>query len=457
MNEINSEKKSIRSIVRKTTIIAGWLAVWQLAAIVIDNTIMLAGPIEVLRALAVDITKREFWKAVFNSYWHIMGGFAAGTLMGLLFGYAASRKKLLAEILKPLVNVVKSVPVAAFVVLLLIWCGSKNIALLVSFLVVWPSVYLATLEGVQSEDALMCEVAKVSQMSAIDRFRYITRPALSAPIRASFAVMLGMCFKSGVAAEVIAMTANSIGDRIYSAKIYIDTKELFAWTFVVVMVGYANEKLVMFALDKYIKHRFVPKGIRVQNFELHDVSLHNISKSFGRPIITDFNYTFEKGKRYYVTSPSGVGKTTLFRIISKLETADAGTMEPGRSTVNITYQEDRLVPNLDAISNILLTAPERTSKESVRKAAMNILPECDLNKPVSEFSGGMKRRVAVLRALFMQGEMLLLDEPFAGMDSDTAKSTAQEIMRMQNGRILVISGHEESLPVIEDVITITLG
>ena len=118
--------------------------------------------------------------------------------------------------------------------------------------------------------------------------------------------------------------------------------------------------------------------------------------------------------------PSGCGKTTILRLIMGLEKTDSGMIQGGENKkLSVVFQEDRLWESFTAISNILSVAPKKISQEEAIKHLEEIgLRDC-FNKPVSQLSGGMKRRVAIVRAILSCGDLIILDEPFKGLDKES--------------------------------------
>ena len=148
---------------------------------------------------------------------------------------------------------IKSVPVASFVILALIWIGSRNLAVFTSFLVVVPMVYVSTLSGMKHTDKKLLEMARVFRMPMWKRIHYIYVPALLPYLVNGCRTALGMSWKSGVAAEVIGIPEGSIGEQLYYSKLYLDTAGLFAWTFVIIIISALFERFFLYLLKK-IKH-----------------------------------------------------------------------------------------------------------------------------------------------------------------------------------------------------------
>ena len=144
----------------------------------------------------------------------------------------------------------KTVPVASFVILALIWTGSKNLSVFISFLVVYPMIHVNTKAGLISADRELLEMAEVFHVPFIRRAFYIYRTALYPYLKSACRTALGMGFKSGIAAEVIGVPDGSIGEGLYLAKIYLSTAELFAWTVVIILVSSLFEKGFLWILRK---------------------------------------------------------------------------------------------------------------------------------------------------------------------------------------------------------------
>ena len=218
------------------------------------------------------------------------------------------------------------------------------------------------------------------------------------------------------------------------------------------------------------------------------VSLEHVTKRYGeQTVLRDVNLTFEEGSASALTGASGIGKTTLLRLILGLETPDEGrvrwlsdpqkgedsvlspggetasrpdvryssTEEDGRKWKNIVekslfgrrrplhagcvFQEDRLAEDSSAVRN--LTAAVSCSEAEIRAALGELLPPDALDKPVRELSGGMKRRVCLARACLSSAGILILDEPFTGLDPETRKQAIRFLQEKRRGRTLILAVH----------------
>ncbi len=173
------------------------------------------------------------------------------------------------------------------------------------------------------------------------------------------------------------------------------------------------------------------------------IIITDLCKSFDdNEILKNVNITLEDSSIYCLMGASGIGKTTLLRILMGLEHADSGCIS-GIDTKNIScmFQEDRLIPDLSAIDNVRIVLRRKNNRAEVRNNLLSILPDDSLDLPVSSLSGGMKRRAALARALSYPGKLIILDEPFTGLDKDTKLNVINYILKMRNNRTLLIATH----------------
>ncbi len=228
-----------------------WLLLWQLLALLVRNPILMVGPAETLRTLGRMLTTLDFWQSLGFSFARIALGFLLGSLLGILLAWWSVRRVLLEKILSPLISVLKAVPVASFVILLLIWGGNRRLSFYISALVVLPILYLNTLSGLKATDTKLLEMASVFRMPLGRQLRYIFFPSVYPYLYSGFQTAIGMAWKSGVAAEVIGQPLGSVGNGLYNAKIYLETGELFAWTITVIVVSRLFECLFLGMLRLY--------------------------------------------------------------------------------------------------------------------------------------------------------------------------------------------------------------
>lgn len=229
------------------------LAVWQGASMLAHSPILLPSPIRVAARLAVLVPTADFWGVIGFSLLRIAGGFLLALVTATVLAFAAGRFPLLEILLRPYVLAIKSVPVASFIILALIWLRASQLSLFISFLMVFPVLYTNVLAGIRSADGQLLEMARVFRVPWPRRVRMIYLPAVEPFLLAGSATALGMSWKAGVAAEVIGVVGGSLGERLYDAKIYLMTADLLAWTVVIVALSAGFEKLVLWLLRRVFR------------------------------------------------------------------------------------------------------------------------------------------------------------------------------------------------------------
>lgn len=233
--------------------VAFWLIVWEIASILIGQEILLVSPVDVLIKIKELVFEVEFWNAIGFTMVRIIGGFLLAVVLGIAFAVVSVRYKFIRELLEPFIRTVKAIPVASFIILVLIWISSANLSIVISFLMVFPIIYTNIYEGIVQTDPKMIEMANVFKMDLKQQVRYIYCSQVLPYLQSACSISLGMCWKAGIAAEVIGMPSNSIGENLYNAKIFFDTQALFAWTVVIICISIIFEKLFMKLISMYIE------------------------------------------------------------------------------------------------------------------------------------------------------------------------------------------------------------
>lgn len=226
-----------------------WLVIWQLAALKLNSNIILVSPVDAVRRLFVLGGSGGFWKSVLFSTGRVLTGFALGLAAGTALALISAKVKFIRVLFSPLISVMKSIPVASFTILALIWIGSKNLSVLVSFLICVPIVCANMLEGMDSLDPKLGEMADVFGIPPWRRFVGVYLSQLLPFFRSASRLAIGLCWKSGIAAEVIGIPNGSIGEQLYDSKVYLETADLFAWTITVILLSWLCERLFILIVD----------------------------------------------------------------------------------------------------------------------------------------------------------------------------------------------------------------
>jgi NitT/TauT family transport system ATP-binding protein len=174
-----------------------------------------------------------------------------------------------------------------------------------------------------------------------------------------------------------------------------------------------------------------------------DIIIDNLSKSYGdKQVLSGFSAVIEEGACTVLMGPSGCGKTTLLRILMGLEQADGGKVSGIPERIAAVFQENRLCEEFSAVTNVAMVLDRKIPQETIRQHLLRIgLPDSQ-DQPVSELSGGMKRRVAIVRALLADAELLLLDEPFKGLDEATKREVMDYFKVQSAGKTSLVVTHD---------------
>ena len=419
---------------------------------VVDQPIFFASPLQAALSFLRLMRGSRFWLSACNSTFHVFLGIGLATLSGTGLSLLAHGRPWIRELFAPLMLAIKSVPVVSYVILALICFSSRRISILITFLVVLPVIYANLLTGLDSLDPSLEEMARIYQMRRRDRVRYLILPQVFPAFLTGFCLSCGMAWKAGSAAEVIGASAGTIGERIGQTKLYLETPELFAWTFLIILLSVGSEKLGTLLLKKgfALSQRYRPRpgtAGRKSPWQQGPIRAAGIRKTYSQTGPMVFDRTIGPGEHLILMGRSGGGKTTMLRILSGLESPDEGSVEGiHRDHMRYGFQEDRLIPHLDALANIGLANPG-VGEEKIRSLLEEAGLSGQLGVPAGRLSGGEKRRVALIRAICQGAEVLLLDEPFTGLDEANRDRMLSLTKRECEGKTLILATHsrEEAL------------
>ena len=192
----------------------------------------------------------QLWTRAFFSMLSIVQGFGLGILLGSIMAMVAAKFSFLKQLFQPIMLLAKATPVASFVILALLWLPSNRLPVFISFLMVLPIIYANILQGILQTDSELLEMAKVFRLPFYKRLYAVYVPSVYPYLYTGCSVALGLAWKSGIAAEVIALPKNSLGEALYQSKVFLATEEMFAWTAVVIFCSFLLEKTVLYFLKK---------------------------------------------------------------------------------------------------------------------------------------------------------------------------------------------------------------
>lgn len=178
-----------------------------------------------------------------------------------------------------------------------------------------------------------------------------------------------------------------------------------------------------------------------------DIIVSDIKKSYGGNVILDgVTHTFKMGSVTCIMGQSGAGKTTFANILIGIEKADSGSVTDN-IRYSVVFQENRLVEEITPFANIAMVLDKHICKTKIKKlVADNFCEMIDresIYKKTEKLSGGMKRRVAIIRAMLADSDAVILDEPFTGLDEKNRIKCIEYIKKLLNGRTLIVITHNE--------------
>lgn len=249
------KNKKLKDIAATIAVIFIWLLLWLILYKIVSSELLIPSPLSVLKKLWVLIFEAAFWKTVFTSFFRIMAGYLAGVVSGALIAIITNISKPICRFLYPALSIIRATPVASFIILSLVWISNSGITGFMSFLMVLPIVWGNVHKGIEKVDKSLLEMAAVFKLNIISRIKNIYIPSVMPYFTAAFTTALGLSWKAGIAAEVLAIPKNSIGREIHQSKIYLETVSLFSWTLVVIIISILIEKTLLALTAQLNKRR----------------------------------------------------------------------------------------------------------------------------------------------------------------------------------------------------------
>lgn len=432
----------MKAVAAVGAVAAFWLAVWVFVAALVAQPLILPGPGAVALALLRLVCDGGTWAILAGSGARILGGLALAAVCGGVLAGISSRLRAFARLVAPALSFVKATPVACIVVLLLIWLGSARVSIVAVFLMALPGVYFSLVEGLTQADKPLKQMFRLHGVRGWRLFcAHTWREVLPFVLSCARAV-IGMSWKAGVAAELIGMAVGTVGERIYQAKLLIETADLLAWTVLVVMASWACERVLVWLLRAsgpaawraaVLSHG---RGLRGRasgsagGGVAAELALAVGDRAPWAPALDGLVLNVPAGGRICVMGTSGVGKSTLLALAAR-ECAPC----------SMVFQDVRLVEGASALDNVLVCADARVDASSAAALLRLLVPGVDVHARVAELSGGQRRRVEIARALLCPGGAVILDEPFTGLDASARDATAEAVLDLLDGRMLLLATH----------------
>ena len=231
-------------------VIIFWLGIWQILHGVVGREIYIPSPRNVFTTLLELVFLPHFWKSVGASIYRVLAGLFLSIFAGSFLGILAGLNKHIYDLIYPLVLVIKSTPVLSFIIIALIWFSSSSVPIFIGFLMCFPVIWTNVTTSMHQVDKNLLEMAKSYGVRKWGVYKNIYFPSIFPYFLAGCITCLGLSWKVTVAAEVLSHPRNSIGSNLYSAKVYLDSRELFAWTLVVILLSLFFERVFAKTIGK---------------------------------------------------------------------------------------------------------------------------------------------------------------------------------------------------------------
>ena len=235
-------KNKLLSISKIFVPIFFWLFIWDILSLLVNNAYFLPSVSDALRALCALVVTGTFYKVVSLTVLRVLLGLFLGTVFGIIFAALSHRFKVLNMLISPLISIIKATPVATIIIILWVMLSGDFLSVFIAFLMVMPIVWQNLIDGFDSIDETLIEVATLYEFSFTKKLKTLIFPTLKQFLIPAIITSVGLAWKSEIAAEIIAYTKNSIGQQINDAKYIYDSATVFAWTLVIVLMSIILEK-----------------------------------------------------------------------------------------------------------------------------------------------------------------------------------------------------------------------
>ncbi len=253
-------KKGAENLFKIIGVALFWIGIWYLLSLKVGEELLLPSPHSVLKRFFMLASEKELYEASVASLLRVITGVVAGLILGIAFAVLTSCLKFTEALLSPLFSVIKATPVASFIMLALLWIRKDNLPAFITFLIVFPVAWANIQTGLKSTPRELLEVSKVHKMSLLSKILHIYIPSLLPFLASTAKSALGLAWKAGIAAEVLAVPESAIGSEIYESKIFFETTELFAWTLLKILLSILMEFAIGALLTRLQKRYEYPTG-----------------------------------------------------------------------------------------------------------------------------------------------------------------------------------------------------
>lgn len=419
---------------------------WQLLSWQMAQPQLIPSFPDLIRALLRLVYSPGFLVSIGTTCLRACVGLLLSLVAASITAFLLNRSEGIRLLFMPWLSLLRSVPVISFILLALIFLNPEMIPLLIAFLTMYPLLTENLLKGLMNRRNSWKILARQFHLNAWNRLFQINYPQLRPYLFSGLASAVGFGWRAIIMGEVLSQCVDGIGKRMKEAQVFIDVPELIAWTLVAIVLSWLTDKLISRLSDWQPSVRYRHSAVELQAVSLqpNDICLTDVSYSYG---VHHMNIILKAGKIYVLSAPSGQGKTTLLQLLNGTLRPTGGeiTCLPGQ-TANLS-QEPTLLPQLTAKENIMLGGAAYYDRAILEQQSLRLLTAFQLEKQAEMYpaalSYGQQQRVALARALMFPAGLLLLDEPFNGLDVELRQLVARFLVEWQQEKqaTVVFSSH----------------
>ncbi len=422
--------------------------IWILCACKIDSDLILPFPSSVFQKAVELLSQKKFLMSLLKTADRCFASFALSMISGIFFGFLSSESKTTESFFEFPLAIIKSTPVAAFILIAIFWTSSDSIPILSAMLMAFPIIYTSVLQGLSSPDRNLLKTCRIFHLTFFQTLLFCKIPCAKKIAFSGFKNAYGTIWKVVVAAEILCLPQKALGSYLQNAEVMLETKEVFAVTLILVISGFVSSKIIFLMLElassscKKIASFYFKFNLRQYNkfpTMQNDITVSDLCiKKDDCMIFDGFSAKFKKERTTAILAPSGRGKTTLLDYIFQTE-----------KDISYCTQDVSLFPYLSARQNIELPLINFYNKDERKKIVDEYIEIASLEdkKDVNaeKLSGGQKQRIAVSRAFAFPSKTILLDEPFKSIDEKAKKHLMKKLWDKisEEKKTVIFSTHNE--------------
>lgn len=437
------------------------LFAWQILAWVIHLPDLVPSVPMLIKTLAGLFVSGTFYQSVGATITRGLAGMFLSLVSAAVVSILFARNKWVYELFRPMLAIMRSIPVISFILLALIFLNPESIPLMIAFLTMFPLLTENLTNGIRNKRKGLTIMARQFRIGQYNQISQVIYPQLKPFLYSGLASASGFGWRAVIMGEVLSQCNLGIGSEMKRAQTFIAVPELMAWTLVAIAISFIFDKGINWLGEQQIPVSYTKrKSALLLEDKSGNIVLEDVSFRYKEAVsIAHFSSTFCKGRIYGISAPSGTGKTTLLNLINGSLQPDEGKVVIQADKIASVFEEPELLHHLTVLENVAFPLASRYDKFCAEQKALNMLEMVELtsfaNRYPDELSFGQQQRTSIARALTFPSPFLLMDEPFKGLDSALSQRIIERIRQRQKNdqqTILFTSHNQEELKLLADEI-----